>query len=131
MVVRERCGICVESGPVFPVSQTDPLQPGIVILVERIGNQAIVQQIVLHDSWHLCRVPLLHLFSIGVTGCAKLPFGLENARSCLGGNSGGNHGKKEGCQSCPAIEPRELGQVYATSITMLHSPWDLARVEDR
>jgi hypothetical protein len=41
VLVRNRCGVGLESGPVFPVGQSDPLESGVVILVERIGNQTI------------------------------------------------------------------------------------------
>ncbi len=41
VIVRKRRGIGLERGPVFPIGEANPLQTRVVILVKRIGNQAV------------------------------------------------------------------------------------------
>ena len=43
MIMRERGGIHLKRGLIFPVGQPDPLQMKFVVAIEWVGNQPVVQ----------------------------------------------------------------------------------------
>ena len=87
MVVRQSCRVRLKSRSIFPVGQPDPLQPRIIVLIERIWYQPIFEQIRLHHSRHVCRMPILQFRAVGFTDGPEFPFSLERTRSRLRRNS--------------------------------------------
>ena len=43
MIMRERGGIHLKRGLIFPVGQPDPLQMKFIVAIEWVGNQLVVQ----------------------------------------------------------------------------------------
>ena len=79
MLVRRCCGVHVNRGSVLPIGKADPLKSRVVVLVKRIGDQAIAQQVCLHNAGYVRRMPLLDLGSGRSTDGAEFPFRIEGA----------------------------------------------------
>ena len=85
MLVRQRGGIDLKSGLVFPVGQTDPLQTKFVIAVEWVGNEPAAQQVGLNHAGNLRGVPLFDVGTVSIGHGSKLPARVQVARGGFGG----------------------------------------------
>src|SRR5580692_9608504 len=57
MIVSEGGRVGLKCSLIFPVSQADPLQAEFVIAIERVRDEIIAQQVGMHYSRDLCRMP--------------------------------------------------------------------------
>ena len=80
MIVRERGCINLKRGLILPVGQADPLQTELVVAIERIGDEAAVQQIGLNHARNLRGMPFFDVGSICVCHGAKLPARIQVSR---------------------------------------------------
>jgi hypothetical protein len=68
---------------IFPVCKTNPLQLEFIVLMERLRNQFVAEQVGLDYTWNLCGMPFLDIRSIRVADRAEFPTTLNHVTGPL------------------------------------------------
>ncbi len=79
VLVRRCCGVHVNRGSVLPIGEPDPLQSRVVVLVKRIRDEAIAQEVCLNNAGYVRGMPFLDVRSGGGADGAELPFRVDDA----------------------------------------------------
>src|SRR5512133_1260295 len=83
MAVRKRGRVHGKLRAIFPVCKANPLQLEFIVLMKRLCDEFVAEQVSLHYTWNLCGMPFLHIASIRVADRTEFPTAIDHATCWL------------------------------------------------